>query len=68
MNLAIEILNDELKALDNLLGASMAEIQADSISGSTLLAETYAPMIAKTQDLKAELKQAIELLKEELNS
>lgn len=68
MKLALAILKDELKALDNLLSASMAEIQADNITGSMLLGETYAPMIAKTQDARQELKRAIEILNDELNS
>ncbi len=68
MKLAIIILQVELKKQRDLLTAIQAEVAMIGIFGTEDLGLIYLSVSAATSDNMAELKQAIEILKDELSS
>jgi len=68
MKLAINILQDALKEQHDLLTAISAEICTDAIIGTGELGNIYLPVTVAARGKLAELKRAIEILEDELNS
>ena len=68
MKLAIRLLQDALKEQRDLITAISAEISTDAIIGTGELGNIYLPVTVAASDKLAELKRAIEILEDELNS